>query len=52
MWIVSAAMLERWSAAVTRSLTTWFAGVENMAFVAGPAGSNAPNGPLSETSHA
>jgi hypothetical protein len=52
MRITSAAMLDRWSAAVTRSRTTWSAGVENVAFVAGPPGWNAPNGPLSKTSHA
>jgi hypothetical protein len=50
--IVSAAMLERPSAAVTRSLTTWGAGVAKVAPAVGPPSSKAPNGPLSAKSHA
>ena len=52
MLMVSTATLERWSAAVTRSLTWWLAGVGKLALVTAPAALKGPNGPLSATSHA
>jgi hypothetical protein len=50
MWIVSAAMLDSPSPAVTRSRTTCGAGVANDALAIGPPTTNAPKGPLSEVS--